>query len=51
MSTTTHVQATERPARASTWLTRLGLAGFCFFLLKGLLWLAALIGGAWFFRG
>jgi hypothetical protein len=28
------------------WLQRAGVAGFMFFLLKGLLWLAVL-GGTW----
>lgn len=33
-----------------TWLRRLGLAGFLFFLIKGLLWLlvpALLVGRRW----
>jgi len=30
------------------WLKRLGLAGFLFFLLKGLLWLAIFFGLAKF---
>jgi hypothetical protein len=25
--------------RVPAWLRRIGLAGFCFFLLKGMLWL------------
>jgi len=27
-----------------TWLKRLGLAGFLFFLIKGLIWLALFLG-------
>lgn len=36
--------------RPPTWLRRLGLAGFLFFLIKGLLWLlvpALLVGRRW----
>lgn len=32
-----------------TWLKRIGIAGFLFFLIKGLLWLAFLYGGFKFF--
>lgn len=28
-----------------TWLKRLGIAGFMFFLIKGLLWIAVIYGG------
>jgi hypothetical protein len=31
------------------WLKRLGLAGFLFFLIKGLIWIAVLYGGLRFF--
>lgn len=39
----------ERPAdtrgtRLRKWLQRLGLAGFLFFLIKGLVWVAIFIG-------
>jgi hypothetical protein len=27
------------------WLKRLGIAGFMFFLIKGLLWIAVIYGG------
>jgi hypothetical protein len=30
----------------TTWLKRIGMLGFLFFLLKGLVWLG-LAGGAW----
>jgi hypothetical protein len=30
-----------RTLKAKSWMRRLGLAGFLFFLVKGLLWLAA----------
>ena len=29
----------DDPPRAASWLRRLGMAGFLFFLIKGLLWL------------
>jgi hypothetical protein len=29
-----------RPRESTTWLKRFGAAGFLFFLVKGLLWLA-----------
>lgn len=31
-------------AKIITWLKRLGLAGFLFFLIKGLVWLAIFMG-------
>jgi hypothetical protein len=34
----------QAPKKLRTWLKRLGLAGFLFFLIKGLLWL--FFGGA-----
>ncbi len=43
----------DRPAarrRVPAWLTRMGFAGFLFFLVKGLLWLlipALLVGRRW----
>jgi hypothetical protein len=30
-----------RQSSPMAWIRRLGWAGFCFFLIKGLLWLAA----------
>ena len=30
--------------KALIWLKRIGIAGFIFFLIKGLLWLAVLLG-------
>lgn len=30
--------------RIKTWLKRLGLAGFLFFMIKGLIWLAVFMG-------
>ncbi|MBX3357890.1 MAG: hypothetical protein KF745_05630 [Phycisphaeraceae bacterium] len=37
-----HVEAGthENGGSGRKWLCRLGFAGFCFFLVKGLLWLA-----------
>jgi hypothetical protein len=40
MTTTTRT-AQNDPRRAGRWSRRLGLAGFMFFFVKGLLWLAA----------
>lgn len=34
---------TENPARFK-WLKRFGIAGFMFFLIKGLVWIAVLVG-------
>jgi hypothetical protein len=36
----------EKPA--ARWLKRIGVAGFLFFLIKGLIWLAVFIGAAYF---
>jgi hypothetical protein len=33
---------------ALLWLKRLGLAGFLFFFIKGLIWLALIIAAAYF---
>lgn len=32
------------------WFKRLGVAGFLFFLIKGLIWLAVIFGAAEWFR-
>ncbi|HQE12240.1 MAG TPA: hypothetical protein PLQ78_05800 [Flavipsychrobacter sp.] len=34
------VNTSENPNRMMTWLKRLGIAGFLFFLGKGLMWIA-----------
>ena len=34
--------------RGSKWIKRFGVAGFLFFLIKGLIWLALLIGATYF---
>jgi len=34
------------PARTASWLKRIGIVGFLFFLVKGLVWVAVAIG-AW----
>jgi hypothetical protein len=34
----------DRKIRLPLWLKRLGVAGFLFFLLKGLVWLAVFFG-------
>jgi len=33
-------QAINMRYRAPAWLRRIGLAGFCFFFLKGMVWLS-----------
>jgi hypothetical protein len=34
----------ERENRLKLWLKRLGVAGFLFFLIKGLVWIAIFVG-------
>jgi hypothetical protein len=41
-----HATTTPNTYRIRLWFRRIGLAGFAFFLIKGLLWLAVL-AGAW----
>ena len=41
----------EEPSKEKTaarWLKRFGVAGFLFFLIKGLIWLALFISAAYF---
>jgi hypothetical protein len=38
----------KKNSRAARWIKRLGMAGFLFFLIKGLIWLALIIGAAYF---
>lgn len=49
------VSATPKPARggrAGTWIKRFGVAGFVFFFVKGMVWLAIFAAGAFgVFRG
>jgi hypothetical protein len=33
---------------AARWIKRFGVAGFLFFLIKGLIWLALLVGATYF---
>ena len=33
---------------ASKWIKRFGVAGFLFFLIKGLIWLVLLVGATYF---
>jgi hypothetical protein len=37
----TAITVNRTPGKHSKWLKRAGIAGFWFFLIKGLLWLAA----------
>ncbi|MEM7106200.1 MAG: hypothetical protein AAF502_23925 [Bacteroidota bacterium] len=37
-------QEANQPTNAKTWLKRLGFAGFMFFFIKGLVWLAIFFG-------
>lgn len=41
-------QITKNKNPARLWLKRLGLAGFLFFLIKGLIWLALIIAATYF---
>ncbi len=48
------VEKTDAEKGAVTWKKRLkalGFAGFMFFLIKGLIWLAIMFGGAKFLSG
>lgn len=37
-------QEQQQPSKTKLWLKRMGLAGFLFFLVKGLVWLAVIFG-------
>ena len=39
---------TPKEKTAARWLKRFGVAGFLFFLIKGLIWLALFVGAAYF---
>ena len=41
-------EAKPKEKTAVRWLKRFGVAGFLFFLIKGLIWLALFIGAAYF---
>jgi hypothetical protein len=47
----TFVNMKEEQNSAKTWLKRVGIAGFLFFLIKGLGWLAFIYFGASWFKG
>jgi hypothetical protein len=36
----------QQQTKYKTWIKRIGLAGFLFFLIKGLIWLAVIFGVA-----
>lgn len=38
----------EKQSATAKWLKRFGVAGFLFFLIKGLIWLALFIAAAYF---
>ncbi len=40
----TTAPAVKSPTKFSRWFKRIGLLGFLFFLVKGLIWLAVLFG-------
>jgi len=40
-------QAVKPPSRLRTWAKRLGIVGFAFFAVKGLVWLVVAAGVAW----
>jgi hypothetical protein len=39
----------KKPTKFRLWLKRIGVAGFLFFLIKGLIWLAIFYGVGSFF--
>lgn len=39
---------TQKEKAAVRWIKRFGVAGFFFFFIKGLIWLALLIGATYF---
>jgi len=39
---------TPKEKTAARWIKRFGVAGFLFFLIKGLIWLALLVGATYF---
>jgi len=41
----------EKPSNTKTWLKRIGVAGFLFFLLKGIGWLIFIYYGSTLFKG
>jgi len=43
-----HEQTQTRKNPAAKWIKRFGVAGFLFFFIKGLIWLALLIGATYF---
>ena len=43
----TETQNEKKPA-AGKWLKRFGVAGFLFFFIKGLIWLALLVAATYF---
>jgi hypothetical protein len=43
-SESTATASANRPNGTIAWLKRLGIAGFMFFFLKGMVWLAVLFG-------
>ena len=44
----TETQNEKKPVAAAKWLKRFGLAGFLFFFIKGLVWLALLVAATYF---
>jgi hypothetical protein len=41
-------ESAEKKCPAFRWVKRFGVAGFLFFLIKGLIWLALFIGATYF---
>lgn len=41
----------KEPVKARGWLAKLGWAGFLFFFIKGLVWIAVLLGAGTLFVG
>jgi hypothetical protein len=41
-------ETTQKEKTAARWIKRFGVAGFLFFFIKGLVWLALLVGATYF---
>ena len=41
-------EETQKEKTAVRWIKRFGVAGFLFFFIKGLVWLALLVGATYF---
>jgi hypothetical protein len=51
MNTSTMQPPPKEHSKARSWLARLGWAGFLFFFIKGLVWVAIFLGAGKLFVG